>query len=128
MYTKGLVATPGMTYLCGRMMASENNFCFTSPRTQHCRLYHIVTLPDFLVSFFTDMPPKKPNSSKEELYPKLTSTLTLKWDVAKTGKVILITQDGPIVLLGFSVAAHILKFANPILGPDAAVRTLAGDS
>ena len=71
------------------------------------------------------MPTEKPNSSKEELYPKLTSTLTLKWDLTKTGKVVLVTPDGPIVLLGFSATAHILKFARKILGPEAAVHTLA---
>jgi hypothetical protein len=102
----------------------ESKSAFTFQRTQHRSPYPIVTLSEFFSFVFSDMPAKTGNSAKENLYPKITGTIALKWDISKGGKVFIWTADGPITVLGFSAVSQTLKYATKVQGADAEVRTL----
>jgi hypothetical protein len=55
--------------------------------------------------------------AKENLYPKITGTLALKWDISKAGKIFMWTTDGPSGVTD-------LELATKVAGADAEVRTL----
>ena len=56
------------------------------------------------------MSKKNTMTPKECLFPRVTATMNLKWDVNKTGKVFVWAGDTAITLLGFSNVAQILKY------------------
>ena len=49
------------------------------------------------------MPGKSTTAPKTNLYPRITGTMTCKWDVGSKGKVFLHTTDGAISLLGYTI-------------------------
>ena len=62
------------------------------------------------------MPGKSTTAPKTNLYPRITGTMTCKWDVGSKGKVFLHTTDGAISLLGYSAVVQVLKFDYKVFG------------
>ena len=69
------------------------------------------------------MPPKAKTAQILNLYPKITSTLILKWDVNKPGKIVLFDAKETLVLLGFSTVAVHSKYDTKVGGQDLTVRS-----
>jgi hypothetical protein len=49
----------------------------------------IFTLPENVFLLFAVMPAKSNTSPKQDLYPRITGTLSCKWDISAKGKVFL---------------------------------------
>jgi hypothetical protein len=86
------------------------------------KLHPIVTLPENVILFFAVMPAKTTSAPKQDLFPRITGTLRLKWDISNRGKVFLHTTDGAISLLGYSAVAQVLKFDMKLDGATTQVR------
>ena len=67
--------------------------------------------------FFPLMPTRGAGTSKGDLSPKITGTISLKWVGSKNGKVFLYSQAGAITLLGFLCCQPGLQIWLKIFGP-----------
>jgi hypothetical protein len=68
------------------------------------------------------MPARSSATPKENLAPKMTGTLSCRWDVNTKGQVFLFTSDGAIPVLGYSSVSAFSKFDVKVQGQTMQVR------